>query len=315
MPRYLDPKSDLTFKRVFGEHKNLCISLINSMIPFETGREAVDIEYMTGELVPPLPELKNSIVDVRCKDTRGRQFIVEMQLNWDDSFKQRVLFNSSKIYVDQLGRGKDVKLLHPVYSLNFVNKVFEREPELNAEYFHHYRIVHIRHTEKRIEGMEFIFIELPKFKPQNRAEKKLHELWLRFLTEINENTQETPPELLACPETNEALNYMEIAAYTREQMVLYDIHNAGIYFAARMRESSKEEGREEGLEKGRAEGREKGLAEGREEGIKEGEEKGREEGMKESRLQIARNSLAAGLPVETVAQITGLTHEQIISLK
>ena len=306
MPRYLDPKCDLTFKHVFGEHKHLCISLINSMIPFDPGREAVDIEYMTGELVPPLPELKNSIVDVRCKDSEGRQFIVEMQLNWDDSFKQRVLFNSSKIYVAQLGKGKDVQLLHPVYSLNFVNKIFEREPELNAEYFHHYKIVHILHTEKRIDGMEFIFVELPKFKPQNRAEKKLHELWLRFLTEINENTQETPPELLACPETSEALNYMEVAAYTPEQIVLYDIHNAGAYFAAKMREACKTEGHAEG----HAEGLEEGREEGRAEGMREGEEKGR----LESRLEIACNSLAAGLPVETVAQITGLTPEQIKTL-
>jgi len=30
MAHYLDPKNDLTFKRVFGEHKHLCMSLINS---------------------------------------------------------------------------------------------------------------------------------------------------------------------------------------------------------------------------------------------------------------------------------------------
>jgi len=30
--QYFDPKNDLTFKRVFGEHKHLCMSLLNSMI-------------------------------------------------------------------------------------------------------------------------------------------------------------------------------------------------------------------------------------------------------------------------------------------
>ena len=50
MPQYLDPKNDLTFKRVFGEHKHLCISLINSMLPLE--RPVVGIEYQTGELIP-----------------------------------------------------------------------------------------------------------------------------------------------------------------------------------------------------------------------------------------------------------------------
>ena len=30
MAKYLDPKADLTFKKVFGEHKNLVISFLNA---------------------------------------------------------------------------------------------------------------------------------------------------------------------------------------------------------------------------------------------------------------------------------------------
>jgi hypothetical protein len=43
MARYLDPKNDLIFKRVFGEHKNLCISLINSMLPLDESELVVSI--------------------------------------------------------------------------------------------------------------------------------------------------------------------------------------------------------------------------------------------------------------------------------
>ena len=79
MAIYLDPKNDLTFKRVFGEHKHLCMSLINNMLPLE--KPIVSIEYQTAELVPRLTEiLRHTIVDVRCTDENGRQFIVEMQL-------------------------------------------------------------------------------------------------------------------------------------------------------------------------------------------------------------------------------------------
>ncbi|MDR0546456.1 MAG: Rpn family recombination-promoting nuclease/putative transposase, partial [Dysgonamonadaceae bacterium] len=102
MARYLDPKYDLTFKRVFGEHKHLCISLINSMLPFEAGREVVSIEYETGELIPELEVLKHAIVDVRCKDNYGRNFVVEMQMYWTTSFQTRVLFTASNAYVKQL---------------------------------------------------------------------------------------------------------------------------------------------------------------------------------------------------------------------
>ena len=31
--RYLDPKADLTFKKVFGEHPDLVISLLNALLP------------------------------------------------------------------------------------------------------------------------------------------------------------------------------------------------------------------------------------------------------------------------------------------
>jgi len=221
MAHYLDPKNDLTFKRVFGEHKHLCMSLINSMLPLK--KPIVSIEYQTGELVPELTDvLRHTIVDVRCTDEDGRQFIVEMQLLWSESFKSRVLLNASKAYVIQLDKAKDFTLLKPVYALNFVNETFEKSPEMENEYYHHYKIVNIKDTEKQIEGLEFLFVELPKFKPQNRSEKMLHELWLRFLTEINESTKEIPQELLDNELIREAVSYMERTAYTKEQLAAYD---------------------------------------------------------------------------------------------
>jgi len=75
--------------------------------------------------VPDNPLRKDSIVDVRCKDARGRQFIVEMQMLWSPEFKQRVMSGASKAYVRQLDRPKNYALLQPVYSLNLVNETYE----------------------------------------------------------------------------------------------------------------------------------------------------------------------------------------------
>ena len=36
--KYLDPKADVTFKKVFGEHKNLVISLLNALLPLDPGK-------------------------------------------------------------------------------------------------------------------------------------------------------------------------------------------------------------------------------------------------------------------------------------
>ena len=107
MARYLDPKADVTFKKVFGEHKNLVISLLNALLPLDDGKKVEAIEYLPPEMVPETPFGKNSIVDVRCEETGGRKFIVEMQMEWFPDFKQRVLLNSAKAYVRQLPKGND----------------------------------------------------------------------------------------------------------------------------------------------------------------------------------------------------------------
>ena len=53
--RYLDPKADLTFKKVFGEHPDLVISLLNALLPLEPDEEVMEIEYLPAELVPENP--------------------------------------------------------------------------------------------------------------------------------------------------------------------------------------------------------------------------------------------------------------------
>lgn len=52
MAKYLDPKADLTFKKGFGEHKELLISFLNAILPLHEGKEVVDIKYLSPELVP-----------------------------------------------------------------------------------------------------------------------------------------------------------------------------------------------------------------------------------------------------------------------
>ena len=62
-------------------------------------------------------------------------------------------------------------------------------------------------------------------------------------------------------------------------------------------------------------GKEEGRAEGKEEGRAEGKEEGRAEGMSQRSLEIARNLLSLGLPINQITQATGLTEEEIELLK
>lgn len=84
--KYLDPKADLTFKKIFACHPDLLISLLNALLPLKKEQRIESIEYLPTELVPIDPLHKDTIVDVRCKDIRGRQFVVEMQMAWTDAF-------------------------------------------------------------------------------------------------------------------------------------------------------------------------------------------------------------------------------------
>ena len=306
--KYLDPKADLTFKKVFGEHPDLVISLLNALLPFETEDEKiVSVEYLPAELVPETPLKKNSIVDVRCRDVAGRIFIVEMQMIWSPAFMSRVLFNASKAYVRQLGSGNDYNLLQPVYSLNLVNDVYMPEVE---GYYHDYRIVHMEHSEKVIEGLRFVFVELPKFKPQTFSEKKMHVLWLRYLTEIGETTYNVPQDLMSVPEIKKAVGQLEQGAFNEAQLQGYDDFWDAVRVERTLMTDALREGHARGHEMGLAEGRAEGRAKGHAEGLEEGLEKGRAE----ERLEIARNLKSSGIPVDVIIKSTGLSEDEIAAL-
>ena len=295
--RYIDPKADLTFKRVFGEHPDLVISLLNALLPFKTKEEEIQtVEYLTPEMVPDNPLRKNSIVDVRCRDLRGRQFIVEMQMVWSPEFMQRVMFNSAKAYVRQLDKKEDYSLLEPVYSLNLVNDVFLSDIK---EYYHYYRMVHEKHTEKVIDGLHLVFVELPKFTPHSMNEKRMQVLWLRYLTEIDGYMETVPQELLDNPEINKAMEVVEESAYTPEQLLGYDKFWDIIRTETTLYNS--------GVRQGRAEGLEEGIEQGRAEGLEEG----RAEGRAETVLAIARKMKSKGSSVADIQELTGLSVEEI----
>lgn len=268
--RYLDPKNDLTFKKVFGQHPHLLVSFLNALLPLDA--PILLVEYLPHELVPEIPVLKYSIVDVRCTDQNGRQFIVEMQMLWTDAFKRRVLFNASKAYVQQLGKGKVYESLQPVYSLNLVNETFE--PTI-SDFYHHYKIVHQQHPDKFLKGLELVFVELPKFKAKNISERKMQLLWLRFMTEIEDSSEEIPEELLQNPIIKEAVDYLQESSFTKGELVTYDKYWDDIRSEMTLMNAAKREGREE----------------------------------------IVKKAIEIGLTNDIISQLTGLTYNEINDLR
>lgn len=289
--KYLDPKNDVIFKKIFGQHPEILISFLNSMLPLPNGQQIVELEYLSPEMLPETFLEKFTVVDVRCKDQYGRQFLVEMQMNWTTAFKQRVLFNASKAYVTQSEKGLKFSALKPVYALNLINATYLPE---SPEHYHHYAVVHLKDSNERLEGIEFVFVELDKFKAKNITDKKVQVLWLRFLTEINEQTEYISAELMENPEIKQALEFVGVASLSKEEKLLYDKNWDRISNEKTLLYETKLEG----LIEGRAEGKAEGRAEGEEIGMK----------------KVAKNMQQKGMPIEDIADLTGLNRQEIEEL-
>lgn len=252
------------------------------------------VKYIPIELVPDTPMKRYRIVEVRCKDMEGRQFLVEMQMIWSDEFMQRVLFNASKAYVRQLDKNENYELLQPVYSLNLVNDVFA--PDLK-DYYHYYDIVNVAHTDKVVEDLHLVFVELPKFKAHSLSEKKMQVLWLRFLTEVG-SVRKVPEEFLDNPEVKKAVDILEESSYSEAQLEGYDYFWDMVRTVRTYYHSAWKHGYEEGLAEGRA----------------EVEAEDRAEGVLEGKLDVARNLKDAGMELGEITKYAGLSLEELVGI-
>ena len=153
------------------------------------------------------------------------------------------------------------------------------------DYYHYFHLVHDKYTDKVIDGLHLVFVELKKFKPQMFTEKKMQVLWLRFLTEITDKTLEAPAELLENPDVREALKILEIGAYTPGEMRAYDKFWD---YISRQKTIVNDINREA----------EKAIA----------------AKLKQKDLDTARKMKAKGYAVADIAEITGLNAEEIEEL-
>ena len=306
--KYYSPVTDVTFRKVFGEHIDLTASLLNTFLPLEDGRLITNIQYVSPEMMPETPTRKNSIVDVRCEDSAGAIFLVEMQLNWDTDFLQRVVFNTSKAYVKQLDKGKPFHLLQPVYSLNFVQGDLHKGL---SEWYHPYQLVHIYHSDRVFDGLKIVFAEMNKYEKLAEKGCSKRDLWMRYFTEMTEKTRKPAPELLADPDIAKAIELLEIINYNDVEQELYDRYWDAVSVEATWKSIGERDGEKKGIEIGLQQGIKKGIEAGRLEGHAEGHREGLEEGEYNAKLQFVRNMLAEGFEPAIIAKITSLTIEEI----
>ena len=282
--KYLDPKADLTFKKIFGNHPARLISLLNALLPLSEEEQIHEIKYLPTELVPENNSYRYAITNILCTDAKSNKFCVVIRIEWSDAFQQRVQFLASELYVNPAIKQVKYFAQYPTYSLNLINDIFAHD---TPDFIHNYRIVHDKDSNKIIEGLHFTFIELPKFTPHSIADKRMMVLWLRFLTEINSNTKEVPADLLNDPEIGKAVEELEISGFTDAELWAYDKFWDSVSVERTLIDDSYQKGIEKGIEKS----------------------------MNQRSLEIARKMLTQGMDEAMVMDMTGLTAEEIKQMK
>jgi predicted transposase/invertase (TIGR01784 family) len=215
-----------------------------------------------------------------------------MQMCWNDSFSNRLVFNAAKAYVRQLDIGENYDLLQPVYGLGITNDIFDYKTQ---EFYHHYQTINRKNTDEVIQGLEFVLVELPKFKPERWVDRKMAVLWLRFLKEIKGQTSTVSEDLLSDKNISKALNLCEVGAFKPEELAAYEKYWDIVSTEKAMLSTSYAKGEAFGVEKGRAEGLAEGIA------------KGRAEELKNMVISGARN----GFTIAQIQAITNLPEEKI----
>ncbi|NEO71287.1 Rpn family recombination-promoting nuclease/putative transposase [Moorena sp. SIO3H5] len=298
--RFINPKTDYAFKKIFGsaESKDILISFLNALI-YDGNPTIEDLEIINPNLPPKVEGLKDTYLDVKAKLKDGTLVIIEMQVLNVQSFGKRVLFNAAKTYAFQLQKGEGYRMLKPVIALTLTDfEMFANRHDFTSRFV--YREVSDGSVYPE-NDIELVFVELPKFTKELPQLETITDKWIYFiksarsLASIPENMDNIPELQRAFEIANQAnLTPTELEDLERREMFIYDQQGA--------------------VALGREEGREQGLQEGRQEGRLEGKKEGRLEGKKEEQRIIAEKLLTV-LDDEAIAATTGLSLEVVRELR
>lgn len=307
LSKFLDPKNDFAFKKIFGtpKHKDILIHFLNDMIDFKDNAIIQTVSFLKTSQDPDVAYAKQSIVDVLCTDQQGRQYIVEMQVARSDAFVKRAQYYAAKAYVSQMNKGEAYQDLKEIIFLAITDFVmFDHKPEYKSDHVILDKNSHVQD----LKDFYYCFLELPKFKKKISELTTIVEKWAYFFKHAS-NTKEADLQKIigndqVIGQAYEALNQF---SWKEEDLLGYERETKREMDAQSILKVKLQDATLKGKTEGRAEGRAEGIAEGKAEGIAEG--------AKQASAQIAQNLLAQGVDSQQVQAATGLSVEEISALK
>ena len=275
--RYISLLTDFGFKRIFGTkpNKDLLIDFLNSLF---NGEQVVkDVTFLNSEHVGDVHTDRKAIFDVYCENEKGEKFIVEMQNAYQTYFKDRSLYYATFPIREQAqkGEGWNYKLKH-VYIVALLNYDMS-DPAFSDDTINHDIGLLDKQTHRVFnDKLTFKYVEISKFNKRIEELKTNYDKWLFVLQNLSR--LDCQPEYLKTAVFNRLFAEAEIAKFTRAELREY----------------------EDSLKAYRD--------------IKNSWDSAEEKGERKKAIEIAKNLLEMGMPIDNIMKATGLSLEEIAKL-
>ena len=300
MSRDINVLNDYFVRYLFSspDSNPILLDFINSIMLDSNMKTFRSVEILTPFNYKQNYEDKETIADVKCITQNGSVVIIEIQLQGNSRFPERILYYWASNYSKLLKHGEKYDALTPVISINMLDFNLDDNDSIHSCYM----IYDTINRRLLTDHLQIHILELKKFK-YDLLKPDLN-CWLKFFTmKEKDNKEVIMSELVKEKPVMEEVQ-IKYNNFIKDRIMMneYDKRQAYLY------------GNQIMLEEERRLGREEGIKEGREEGIKEGREEGKEEGKKEQQIFIARNFKKAGIDIKIISDNTGLTIEEIENL-
>ena len=290
MVKYINPFTDVGFKRIFGQElsKPLLLDFLNSL--FEGEKHIVNLTFLDKEQPALFEEDRSLIYDIYCETDKGEHIIVEMQNKSQPFFKNRSIYYISESIARQGERGSswkyEIDSVCLVAFLNFTPMDFKKQFRTDVV------LAEKGSLEQFSDKLRMIFLQLPLFvKEADECESQV-ERWIYLLK--NMETLSRLPWAAQSAVFKKLESIADVGAMTRDERLKYDVALKKYRDTISVFEGARLEGHEQGLLEGRAEGR--------------------AEGQRDEKVENARKMKAHGLSLELIAEITGLTTDEVSNL-
>ncbi len=287
LSRFLDPKNDVAFKKIFGTEKNqdILIHFLNDMLVFKEGKPITKVSFLKTVQDPEIAAKKTSIVDIMCADEVGNQYIVEMQVAEGDGFIKRAQYYAAKAYISQLKVAGKYHTLKEIIFLAITNFIMFPEKE---EFKSDHVILDKVTNEHNLKDFSFTFLELAKFKKTKDELTSIIDRWSYFFKHAQETSEKDLQQIIGKdPIIERAYEELNKFSWSEEELRSYEA------------EIKREMDNQAILDKQYNDGLVEGKAEGELEKAK----------------SIAKSMLKESLDLNLISKLTNLSIEEIRKLK